>query len=90
MTSGSKYRYFEAGINDGWKNLEGTAMDADEYAKIVIPNIIKPNAADEFWCGSGAWKVRFIETFRLRWLYSHLFLKMYGLDRMAPPSKRLT
>jgi hypothetical protein len=60
-------------------------MDADEYAKIVIPRIIKPNAANDIWCGSGAWKVWVIETFRLRWLYSPLFSKMYGLDRMAAP-----
>jgi 1-acylglycerone phosphate reductase len=64
-------------------------MGADEYAKIVVPKVIKPNPSHEIWCGAGAWTVWMIETFRLRWLYGLAFLRMYGLNRVAPSARKL-
>ena len=33
---------FEEGINQGWAELEGDAMDPDTYAKTVVPKVIEP------------------------------------------------
>lgn len=64
-------------------------MAPDIYAKTVVPKVIKPNPSDQIWCGTGAWTVWAIETFRIRWLYSSAFAKMYGLNRTAPEAKKV-
>ena len=64
-------------------------MNVDTYARTVVAKVIKQNPSNQIWCGTGALTVWATETFGLQWLYSPVFAKMYGLNRMAQSAKKL-
>jgi 1-acylglycerone phosphate reductase len=63
-------------------------MNPNVYAKTVVKKVIKSNPPQEIWCGSGAFTVWLVETLGVRWAYTLVFSKMFGLNDMAPSSEQ--
>jgi 1-acylglycerone phosphate reductase len=84
LSPDSNYKYLEAKINKAWMNLEGGTMEPNVYAKTVVAKVAKSNPPQEIWCGGGASKVWAVEKLGICWVYTLVFSKMFGLDKMAP------
>jgi 1-acylglycerone phosphate reductase len=63
-------------------------MSPDDYAKTVVNKVAKSNPPEVIWCGTGAFTVWLVEKLGAKWAYSLAFSKMFGLNAIAPSSKK--
>jgi 1-acylglycerone phosphate reductase len=63
-------------------------MDPNVYAKTIVKKVAKSNPPQEIWCGTGAFTVWLVETLGIHWAYTLAFSKMFGLNDVAPSSKK--
>jgi 1-acylglycerone phosphate reductase len=63
-------------------------MDPNVYAKKVVGKVAKSNPPQEIWCGTGGFTVWLVEALGIHWAYTLVFSKMFGLNDMAPSSKK--
>ena len=63
-------------------------MDPNVYAKKVVEKVAKSNPPQEIWCGTGGLTVWLVEALGIHWAYTLTFSKMFGLNDMAPSSKK--
>ena len=63
-------------------------MSPDVYARTVVNKVAKSNPPQEIWCGTGAFTVWLVETLGIHWAYPLAFSKMFGLNDIAPSSKK--
>jgi len=58
-------------------------MEADDFAKVVVAEALKPKPRAWLWAGTNALAVWFVDTFLPRQAWDYIMAKQYGLDQFV-------